>query len=408
MVDETGIDAAFTVLAARRLMGAGELEEGQAHLNRVRAMAATADDQPLLAHVLAQLAVVAMARADLDESLALDLASLAAARRGLPTAAWLHEAGVALIHATRGELDDAYAYIERLDAMGLPMVTEYASVAACYADLERDDLPSAATRLKRVAAVASIQVDEFTAVVLLARARWLHGSGDPVGALAALEDAAAVAAAPFEPSRLDRLWWQVRIGTQTGETAAVADAGRGVAEMVALHAGPGVDALGRWFDGWQAAHGGRPDEALGPMAEAALVWEKLGHFTLAADTWVDVAAAAATAANHTGFDRAHRAAEALAQPRGLVRVLARLAQLTSPATAPDGASGALTAREREIAELAAAGRTNREIGEALYLSEHTVRNQLVKVFDKLGIARRGELARALKPPRETPPGRTAG
>jgi DNA-binding CsgD family transcriptional regulator len=53
----------------------------------------------------------------------------------------------------------------------------------------------------------------------------------------------------------------------------------------------------------------------------------------------------------------------------------------------------LSPREREIVALVAAGKTNREIGETLFISEHTVRNQLVTVFDKLGVTRRTELAR---------------
>ena len=46
-------------------------------------------------------------------------------------------------------------------------------------------------------------------------------------------------------------------------------------------------------------------------------------------------------------------------------------------------------------ELVAAGKTNREVGALLFLSEHTVRNQLVRVFDKLGVSRRTELARLM-------------
>ena len=70
----------------------------------------------------------------------------------------------------------------------------------------------------------------------------------------------------------------------------------------------------------------------------------------------------------------------------------------------------LTAREREIAEQVAIGNTNRQIGEALYISEHTVRNHLVAIFDKLGVQRRAELARLLTSTKPSPhwPQRTAG
>ena len=52
----------------------------------------------------------------------------------------------------------------------------------------------------------------------------------------------------------------------------------------------------------------------------------------------------------------------------------------------------LTGREREIAEHVAAGLTNREIGERLYLSEKTIETHLSRVFSKLGVRSRAEVA----------------
>lgn len=51
----------------------------------------------------------------------------------------------------------------------------------------------------------------------------------------------------------------------------------------------------------------------------------------------------------------------------------------------------LTERERQIAYLAADGMTNREIGAALRISENTVKTQLKRVFEKLGLASRAQL-----------------
>jgi DNA-binding CsgD family transcriptional regulator len=53
----------------------------------------------------------------------------------------------------------------------------------------------------------------------------------------------------------------------------------------------------------------------------------------------------------------------------------------------------LTPTESRIADLAAAGRTNREIGEALFLSPKTVEWNLTRVYQKLGVRSRTELAR---------------
>jgi DNA-binding NarL/FixJ family response regulator len=51
----------------------------------------------------------------------------------------------------------------------------------------------------------------------------------------------------------------------------------------------------------------------------------------------------------------------------------------------------LSKREEEVVALVADGLTNRQISEQLKLSEHTVKNYLFKVFEKLGISTRVEL-----------------
>ncbi len=57
----------------------------------------------------------------------------------------------------------------------------------------------------------------------------------------------------------------------------------------------------------------------------------------------------------------------------------------------------LTAQELQIAQLAAEGLSNREIGQRLYLSHRTISTHLYRVFPKLGITSRGELSAAVPP-----------
>jgi DNA-binding CsgD family transcriptional regulator len=57
--------------------------------------------------------------------------------------------------------------------------------------------------------------------------------------------------------------------------------------------------------------------------------------------------------------------------------------------------GALTATERQIAELVAEGRSNKEVAAALFVTVKTVEANLSKVYAKLGIRSRSELARRL-------------
>jgi DNA-binding CsgD family transcriptional regulator len=61
---------------------------------------------------------------------------------------------------------------------------------------------------------------------------------------------------------------------------------------------------------------------------------------------------------------------------------------------PDGWSR-LSAQELQVAQLAAQGLTNREIGERLYLSHRTVGSHLYRVFPKLGVRSRAQLHLAL-------------
>lgn len=57
----------------------------------------------------------------------------------------------------------------------------------------------------------------------------------------------------------------------------------------------------------------------------------------------------------------------------------------------------LTAAERRVAALVAEGRTNREVATALILGERTVETHLTRIYAKLGVRSRTELARVYEP-----------
>ena len=58
-------------------------------------------------------------------------------------------------------------------------------------------------------------------------------------------------------------------------------------------------------------------------------------------------------------------------------------------------SGALSETERSVAELVAEGRTNQEVAAALHISAKTVEWNLSKVYRKVGVRGRTQLAAAL-------------
>jgi DNA-binding CsgD family transcriptional regulator len=57
----------------------------------------------------------------------------------------------------------------------------------------------------------------------------------------------------------------------------------------------------------------------------------------------------------------------------------------------------LTAAEQQVADLAAAGATNPEIGGQLFMARGTVKAHLASVYRKLGVANRTALAAKIAP-----------
>ena len=160
----------LVVRAARRLIGAGELVEGERHLQRERAAASAAGDRARLNQALGALTIAAMCRGDLDEALRLDRQAVATAEHGNETAVWTHQAGIAVILAYRGDLEESMALVGRLVETGSPIVRAFAQLPACIVEGERGELDRVAGRLEQLAPVAALRIDEYTAAVLLARA----------------------------------------------------------------------------------------------------------------------------------------------------------------------------------------------------------------------------------------------
>lgn len=83
--------------------------------------------------------------------------------------------------------------------------------------------------------------------------------------------------------------------------------------------------------------------------------------------------------------RSVAAGDAVVSPKVTKRLLDRLVA-ENPATRRDPAElDVLTAREREVLEQIAAGRSNAEIAAALFLSEATVKTHVGRVLTKLGL-----------------------
>jgi DNA-binding NarL/FixJ family response regulator len=99
----------------------------------------------------------------------------------------------------------------------------------------------------------------------------------------------------------------------------------------------------------------------------------------------EISPRAARAAGASGFAYKDWPARRIA---GAVRLVG-LGKTVFEAHERQGAMG-LSDREREVLELMASGKTNPEIGEALHLSRHTVKEHSSAVYRKLGVRNRTE------------------
>ncbi len=81
--------------------------------------------------------------------------------------------------------------------------------------------------------------------------------------------------------------------------------------------------------------------------------------------------------------------ESLLDSKVTAGVLERLKELASTDNTSDDP---LSRREGEVLALIARGLTNRQIAETLVISEHTARNHVTSILDKLGMSRRTEAA----------------
>jgi DNA-binding NarL/FixJ family response regulator len=90
------------------------------------------------------------------------------------------------------------------------------------------------------------------------------------------------------------------------------------------------------------------------------------------------------------------AGRSLSRDEAVAEALAVMPPAAAPAGAPPPAAPAseLTPREREVLALLVEGQSDREIGEALYISPRTVSKHVAAILAKLGVATRTAAATA--------------
>jgi ATP/maltotriose-dependent transcriptional regulator MalT len=238
-------------------------------------------------------------------------------------------------------------------------------------------------------------------------------AGDTDAAIAALTELEALPPVTARLMEIDlvgrgQAWGAVALGDVSVARARLLDlaseaeaAQQLAAAVVCLHdaarlgeraAAPRLRRLAGLVEGRLAATRAEHAEALAAedaarLDAAAAAFEEMGALLLAAEA----ATEAARLHRAHGLARAASSAE-----RNAERLLSRCPGARTPVvTGVVASGGVLTAREREIAVLAATGLSSKDIAGRLVVSVRTVDNHLQRVYAKLGVTGRDELRDAL-------------
>lgn len=178
----------------------------------------------------------------------------------------------------------------------------------------------------------------------------------------------------------------VEIMAAAGDTQAAGEAATELGAIAVAVDAPVLHAMAKQAAGALSLHQGDPRGALDAAQQATSAWALLEAPYEHARSRLLGAVACRDLGDR---DTAHLEADAARQTfkqLGAAPDIVRLEALFPAAAARP--AGNLTKREVEVLALVAAGRANREIAEALSLSEHTVRRHLQNIYSKVGVASR--------------------
>jgi DNA-binding CsgD family transcriptional regulator len=276
-----------------------------------------------------------------------------------------------------------------------PLTVAYAENVRNFVALERGD-PEELRRLVRDAVTPP--VSDGDAGAMHSRGRLRAETGDPRGGLADL-GAVGEYERRWHTTNPGRTWWRSDAALILIGLGDQAEASRLAEEELELARKFGAPrALGMALRAAAMTRGRTTELAL--LEEATEVLSTSGAHLEHARALVDFGAAirrAGRPANargplRRGYELAGRCgAKALAE-RSMQELLAAGARPRR--TALSGVES-LTPSELRVAELAAGGMTNREIAQAVFVTEKTVETHLGRVYSKLAIAARVELPKKL-------------
>jgi ATP/maltotriose-dependent transcriptional regulator MalT len=263
-------------------------------------------------------------------------------------------------------IHEAVAAVPEGDVNGLACwcLTLLAESAAVSGD------PGASEFLRQAEAARRPAIRVYDGQLALARAWVAAVAGDPSEAVAIVVSAAHDAAA---------------LGSHATEVHVLHAAVRfGYPEAVRHRLGELADMVdGRWAPAFAAHAAALADRDGQGLEDVALAFEDIGALLLAAE--------AAAGATQVFRDHGSGAKSRMAAAR--TRALAHSCEgARTPALFAVEAPAPLTRREREIGMLAAQGLSSPEIAQRLVVSDRTVEGHLYRLYAKLGVTSREQLA----------------
>jgi ATP/maltotriose-dependent transcriptional regulator MalT len=216
----------------------------------------------------------------------------------------------------------------------------------------------------------------------LALLRLAQGEGEAAGA--ALRRALSEVTQPLGRAALLPAYIEIMVAI--GELEHARDACRDLEDVAARQGTPALGAVSNYARGAVDLADGDAQAALVALRRACRAWRELGvpYETARARALVGRACAALG-----DLDTAAMELEAARESFAELGAAPDLARAESLARRLTGRHvHRLTKRELQVLRALAAGKSNREIAEALVISDHTVRRHVQNIFGKLGVSSR--------------------
>jgi len=267
---------------------------------------------------------------------------------------------------------------------------------ACEALLRPPPQPAVGLALYHKAELHTLR-GEFSAAddTFRAASEWGHepqpglallrlAQGRPDAAAAVIRRVIAETQEPLQRAR--SLAAGVEILLAVDDVATARTAAEELHAIAADFGAPALDATCAYATGTVLLADGDAAAAIGEVRRACALWSELDMPRDAARAHMAIGLACRDLGDDDTASMEYDIARRTFRQLGAVTDLANLDAVTAPR--PAGVPSGLTGREVQVLELIAAGRTNREIAESLFISERTVARHVSNIFTKLSVSSR--------------------